>query len=328
MEMESENLNLEEMCDGAVVWNAAAEDRPSLNYVPGRIVDLLGNPIAPADNGQLQFHMSSHEIRSASPGNGWGKTQVSAIEVDWCGFGDHPYPHDMTLDRPRQMVWICQKMQQWELLKKVIHPWWPKYVTETWRGQPFSDYHWPDGSTLTVLSDKTDRTTLAGIEPDLVVADEEFDVRVANEIRMRRRGLTRTRFIFNGTATEGLTWVYSQIYLPWKEYHEKRGITDEREMMRQQLHNYGDQFESLKKVPGIWCWPKGGHYDNPTATIEAWDRQQATTAGYSSVEREVRLHGGYREFSGQPVFNMEMLQKMRSKLAAGESGWFVEEVAA
>lgn len=306
---------------------ARAVARPSTLYKPGRLIDIWGKPVAPEDNGQLQFHMAPHEIRSASPGNGWGKTQISTIEVDWWGHGDHPWPHDMP-ERALQMVWICKKLQQWELLKKVVHPWWPKNVTETWRGQPFNDYRWPNGSTLTVLSDQTDRTTIAGIEPDLVVADEEFDVRIANEIRLRRRGKTRTRFIFNGTATEGLTWVSQQVYMPWKQFHEKLGITDEREMMRRQLHDFGDDFPSLKGVPGIWCWPKGCHADNPTATIQTWERQQATVRHYPKVEREVRLYGGYRDYNGSPVFDQEALALMRADLRAGEPGWYVVKESA
>jgi hypothetical protein len=44
----------------------------------------------------------------------------------------------------------------------------------------------------------------------------------------RRRSNTRTRFVFNDTATQGITWVYQDFYVPWRKYHEARGIPTRR----------------------------------------------------------------------------------------------------
>jgi hypothetical protein len=36
----------------------------------------------------------------------------------------------------------------------------------------------------------------------------------------------------------------------------------------------------------------------------------------------MRLHGGYRDFSGNPVFDLTRLEEMRKHLEPGVSGWF------
>lgn len=297
--------------------------RPSLNYVPGRRLDLDGNPVRIEDNGQWQFHHAPHVIRLAAPGNGWGKTAVIAVEVDWWGHGDHPAPYDVPIGRPRQMIWIAQKHQQWELMRPSVEAWWPESVRHSWVGQPQFRYTWPDKSTLTIITNETDWTTVMGIQPDLVVGDEEINKKLATEMLKRRRGNTRTRFVFNGTAVQGLSWAYRDLYLPWRKFHENRGVTSERDMMAMQLHDYGAIDPELKGVPGIWCWPTGSHADNPTATRQTWAFYKATTMG-SPTEQMVRLYGGFRDFAGQPVFDLEVLESMRPELRAGKSGSFVK----
>jgi hypothetical protein len=138
----------------------------------------------------------------------------------------------------------------------------------------------------------------------------------------RRRGDSLTRYIFNGTSTQGLDWLYRDLYLPWRRFHEDRGITDERAMMRAQVHDYGDIIPELAGTPGIWCWPLGGHYDNPTATVKTWAMMRAQIKGHAA-EVAVRLHGGFREFAGQPVFDLDALERMRKHLAKGRMGRFV-----
>jgi hypothetical protein len=209
-------------------------------------------------------------------------------------------------------------------MKKVIEPWWPRGVVASWRGQPHFDYTWPDGSTLSVITSETHWTTVQGIEPDLVVGDEEIPPQLAREMRMRRRSNSRTRYVFNGTATQGISWVYRELYLPWKKFHEARGVMDEKEMMRAQLHDYGDVDPELAGLPGIWCWPQGGHYDNPTATKQTWAFYQAQLAHFSSAERAVRAHGGFRDFASTPVFDLDALEAMRVHLTEGIDGFFVE----
>ena len=158
---------------------------------------------------------------------------------------------------------------------------------------------------------------MQGFEPDLVLVDEDIPASLWRELLKRRRGNTRTKYAIAATQTQGLTWMYHELYLPWRRVHEKLGILDEREMVRRQLHRFDDP--ALAHVPGIWCLPFGGHRDNPTATKETWAFYLATTTGHPA-ERHVRLYGGFRDFAGQPVFDPEQLEKMRRFLKPGQTG--------
>lgn len=315
-------LTLETIAEVAEQEAELHRARPAMGYWPGRRFDLDGKAIHPLDNGQLQFHQSKHVIRTCAPGNGWGKSAVIAVEVDWWGKGDHPWPHELPVHRPRQMVWVAMKFQQWEMLKKVIHPWWPKSVVNSWHGTNHT-YAWPDGSTLYIITSETSDDTIQGIEPDLVVGDEQIPRALAHEMLARRRADTTTRFVFNGTATQGLGWMYTELYLPWLKFHTDLGLT-EQEAMRQQLHDYGAINPILAGTPGIWCWPKGGHNDNPRATAKTWAMLQASFQHFGEVEREVRLYGGYRDLNTSPVFNLAALERQRENLKVlGVEGWFV-----
>lgn len=291
-------------------------DRPSDAYHPGRRLSIDGNPIDLIDNGQFQFHNAPHAIRQLAPGNGWGKTATVAVEVDWWGHRDHPYLKDIPA-RPRLMVWIAQKHQQWDLMRKKVEAWWPAGVVKSWVGSPRFAYTWPDGSTLSIITAETDWTTVQGIEPDLVIIDESIPVALWREMLKRRRGSTRTKFCISATATQGLDWMYYDVHLPWRKYHEANGITDEREMMRRQLHRWDDP--ALCDLPGIWCWPQGSHRDNPTATAETWAFYLKTTTG-SPAERMVRLYGGFQSFSASPVFDPESVEKMKKFVDQGRKG--------
>lgn len=292
--------------------------RPSEDYHPGRSHDLDGRPVDERDNGQLAFHRSKHVIRHLAPGNGWGKSACLAVEVDWWGHRDHPYqPIPEPTTSKLKLIWCCQKYQQWEMIRGDFEVWWPDPVVASWVGPPHYRYEWPH-ATLHVVTAETDWTTLQGLQPDLIVGDERFPLRLWREFVKRRRGKTRTRFCLGGTQTEGLTWEYHELYRPWLDFHQSRGMT-ERDAMRAQVHEWDDP--DLRGLPGIFCWPSGSHADNPTATRETWAFYKQTTKG-SPAERHVRLYGGFRDFAGDPVFDADALEAMRSQLVAGETGWF------
>lgn len=293
--------------------------RPSLLYRPGRFTDLNGNRIDPLDNWQLQFHKAPHVIRLAAPGNGAGKTAMVGVEVDWWMQGDHPFQTDVPTHRERMCVWLCQKYQQWEMLRAKVEKWW----TPGWsfRQAPHYCYTWEGKGKLFIITSETDWSTVQGIEPDLVALDETPPHALWVEMQKRRRGATKTRYIASATQTEGLTWMYSELYLPWKKYHEARGVTDEAQMMRRQLHRWDDP--ALADVPGIWVCPYGSHRDNPTATAQTWAEQLQHTAG-SEIERQVRLYGGFRDFANSPVFSLENLERMKAGIEAGRTGAIVE----
>lgn len=292
--------------------------RPSLNYRPGRLLDLDGNEIDSRDNGQLQFHMAPHAIRLLTPGNGFGKTGTLAVEAAWWGNGFHPYHQVLPDARPIKMAWCCQKFGQWDMMRADIEAWWPPSVVHSWNGQNHS-YQFPQG-VLHIITAEMDWESLQGIQPHILFSDERFPVALWRELSKRRRGKTRTRFCIAGTQTSGIQWEYHELYRPWLEFHQRRGMT-EAQAMQAQLHRFDDP--DLAELPGIWCWPKGGHYDNPTATRETWAFYRATTRGHPA-EVAVRLHGGFRDFAGQPVFDPESLERMRVSLKPGRVGRFEE----
>lgn len=294
--------------------------RPAEHYRAGRMQNLQSEPIDQRDNGQAQFHRSQHIYRIAAPGNGWGKTAMAAVEVDWWGFGDHQ--HQDIPKRRRTLVWVCQKFQQFEIQKPMIERWWPDSIRNSWHGQDKA-YTWPDGTRMFVITAETDWKTIQGIEPDLITIDEECEAPLWRELQRRRRGAVKTRYVITATATNGLTWTYTDLYIPWRKFHGDCSPRSEAETlaMREQRHRFDDP--ALADTPGIWCWPRGSHADNPTATVESWALYQQMTSG-SPVEREVRLFGGFRQFSGSPVFDLEAVEKQRANIQVGETGQVVE----
>lgn len=312
----STQLNTLTTLEAKAIVERGINSRPSLVYEPGRKLDLEGLPIPLQSNGQYQIHAARHVFRIAAPGNGWGKTTLAAVEVDWWGWGDHPYQRDVIPRRPRVMLWVCQKFQQYEVMRAAIERWWPTSVRLSWNGQHHS-YSWPDGSRLYVFTAESSWQTLQGVEPDLVVVDEESDSALWHELTRRRRGKVETRYLVTATATQGLTWTYRELYLPWLQYHADLGLDEHRAVLTQQHVIAGTQ------TPGIFCWPAGSHRDNPTATKASWAYYLTLPAG-SKAEREVRLYGGYRDFSGQPVFDLDSLERMRVHLRPGRMGRFEE----
>jgi hypothetical protein len=81
-----------------------------------------------------------------------------------------------------------------------------------------------DGSTMTVISNDGDWASIQGMNPDLIVVDEECDEKLWNESKMRRRGDRAIRFVISATATRRKRWMYHQLYVPWVEYHQKARV--------------------------------------------------------------------------------------------------------
>ena len=110
-------------------------------------------------------------------------------------------------------------------------------------------------------------------------------------MKMRRRGMRKTKFVFSATATQGMTWMYRDLYLPWLQHHRRLNLTEE-EATSRQWH------------PRLWVWARGGITSNPGA--DAGDRDWYASQTFNSeAERAVRMNGGFADFSGQPVFDLE-----------------------
>jgi hypothetical protein len=274
-----------------------AEEKPILAYLPHEF-------------GQRQFHQSKHIIRACFPGNGWGKTRAAGSEVAWWLTRSHPY--QKTPATRLIIIWCCETYKQFEILRQQleqecfgpqqtnIHPWGWQF------NQTRNKYSWQNGDQLFLVSGDSSWTHVQGINPDLVVMDEQPPEKMWAEFQARRRGRRKTRYIFAATATQGMTWMYERIYKPWLKYHMRHGI-GENEAIQQQRHPY------------IWCWPRGGINDNPGADIS--DREWYAQMTFSSdAEREVRLFGGFRDFAGQPVFDQAGLEAQRPQIVPGRIG--------
>ncbi len=239
----------------------------------------------------------------------------AAVEVDYWMRDAHPL--QATPKPPIVGLWVAKKYQQFDIHRRKLEQWWEPSVPANFNDSK-KRYTWPNGSALYLISGDSDWESVQGIEPDLVVIDEECPEPIWRELQMRRRAGTKTRYVITATATAGLRWMYRDLYKPWLEFHERRGI-DETAAMLLQKHDFGDTEPALRGVHGIWCWPRGGVADNPVASEE--DLALYRTRQFKSeAERQVRLYGGFRDFSGTPVFNLANLERMRQQLEQGISG--------
>lgn len=269
--------------------SARRAERPSdayREYVPGR---------DPATCYQYHFHRSDHIIRGLALGNGAGKTTSAGVEADW--FLQHNHPYLKIPDWKIQVIWVTLKYGQFELLREQL-----EYTCFT-PGFKWSEsehvYEWPNGSTLTVLSDDGDWTTSQGINPDLVIIDEECDRRWWRELQMRRRGRKKTKYVIAATATKGLRFFYNDVFKPWLDHHAKLGLA-EAEACRVQSH------------PTIWMWAHGGIVDNPVHDESDVKWYHEGVSFGSAAERQVRLGGGFMDLNAAPVFDPEGVKALEA----------------
>lgn len=253
--------------------------------------------------GQRQFHRAPHIVRCMFPGNGFGKTTAAGTELHW--WMTHSHPWQKTPAWPIIAIWVCETYKQFKMLRTQLE-------SQCLGRIPFNKvdhtYTWPDGGMCFLVSGDSSWAHIQGINPDVVFFDEEPPEALWNEMKMRRRGLRKTRYVFAATATKGMTWMYRDLYLPWLAEHANQGL-DEQAAMDNQLH------------PRLWVWARGGIHDNPGADAGDRDWYQSQTFN-SSAERAVRLSGGFADFSGTPVFDLEQLEESKSQLADGEDGMF------
>lgn len=285
----------------AIAEHSLRSRQPSGLYLPGR--EERPEP----DRFQLQFHRSRHTVRCMVLGNGAGKTTVAGVECDW--WVQHNHPYQPTPQRGVQVIWVCQKFQQMDELREQLER---RCFTAGWTwNENKHRYQWPDGSTLAVFSNDGDWSGVQGINPDLVVVDEECDPSLWRELTMRRRGDKKTRFVISATATHGKRWMYHEIYTPWLKHHTDQGLTED-QAMRTQSH------------PDYWVWPKGGLLDNPANGAEDQRWYEVALANASPQERQVRLRGGFVDLNQSPVFDPVALdaieQRMRRERILGTNG--------
>lgn len=257
---------------------------------------------------QLQFHQSTHVIRAMFLGNGSGKTTVAGIEADY--WLQHAHPYQKTPTWNIQVIWVTLKFQQMDLLRTQLEE---SALSPGWRWNDNKHkYVWPNGSQLHVVSNDGDWAGIQGVRADLVIVDEECDVKLWRELTMRRRGMKKTRYVIAATATKGKRWMYRQIFLPWLKFHEAQDLT-----LADAMH--------MQKHPTRWVWPVGGIMDNPVMTDAdlQWYEQELVHA--TPAERQVRLRGGFMDMNAAPVFDHEGVQdieKWARLQAPGQIGVF------
>jgi hypothetical protein len=288
------------------------EEFPDEAYAPSFPGQPLegGRAAGPYAN-QLAFHKATQTIRLLAPGNGWGKTTAAGAEAN--AWAMHHNLWQETPPWPVRMVWFCKAYDQFELIRYQLQE------TVFSRGARWvkDRFVWPDGSTMAIGSagDSTTWRRWQGPAIDLVLFDEQPPRQLWREMRMRRRGKKKTRYVFAMTATEGESWVEEEIYQPWLKFHADRGLDEERALWAQ-------------LDPDTFVWHRGGIVDNPAADDE--DRRWYEAGKWSSEkERQVRLHGGFQRWVGDAIFDeaalaaaLELLPELDKAHGAGRTGFF------
>lgn len=252
----------------------------------------------PHDQGQLQFHQSTHTIRGLFPGNGFGKTTAVGAEChNWC---IHSNRWQKTPPWPVQVVWFCQDFQQFGKLRDQIER---DIIGSTARWRETTDgkfYQYPDGSRWFIASADRSWTFFQGTNPDLIVFDEQPPLKLWREAAMRRRGKRKTRYAVSATATQGISWMADTIWAPWKKLYEDLGLSHETALFEQPHRD-------------IWVWDEGGIEDNPGADEEdvRWYKAQEWS---SEKEKKVRLRGGFEDWTGDSVFDEFSIERMREMI--------------
>lgn len=279
----------QEVADSIETLGTLRKQRPSVFYQPHA-------------HGQLQFHSARHRIRAMFPGNRFGKSFAMANEANWWIQKSHPFQ-----STPRGFVialWLCPQFRQFDLLREgferdVFDAGW------TWNGTD-SFYTWPGKGQLWVIPGDRDAYYIQGINPDLVLCDEEPPLKLWREFQTRMFGrregrIVRTRYVVAATATEGESWMESLMLAPWREHHRALGMNDEQAVAAQQH-------------PDIWCWPYGGIMDNPFASAEDVKHYESIV-WRSEEERQVRLRGGFASINGTYVFDRSGVAWLKGRSA-------------
>ena len=260
--------------------------------------------IEPHPRGQRQVLESDHAYRIVTPGNGWGKTTIMAVDWDMLAQLADPYKPQAMPDHPPTGVWFCMKYQQFEIMRPHLEKVWTR--PSKWREQKHY-YEWPaTGARLFILSDDSDWTSIQGIELDACYFDEHPSRKFWNEMQMRRRGKFKTRFMVAATMTQGETWFVQDVIKPWQDWNRARGRTEA-------------EANQLQDHPTTFMWIHGGIRDNPVMGQEDENHYQSITT-LGEKERQVRLGGGYADFTGEAVFDDEALTLLEKKAQAGRGG--------
>lgn len=284
----------------------------------------------PHDQGQRQFHEAPHRIRALFVGNRFGKSYAGAIESDrWLQRYNRWRPIFTGREKPAQCLWICPEFGQFDQLRPDFEA---HCFTGGWKWNDNKHtYTWPNGATLRVFSADKDWSTIQGINPDLIAVDEDIPVRLWRELRARSAGRRLTHYIIMATSTKGITWMHDEVYVPWRDHHDREGVTLPREQVVAALpflarYSSDDVDWSLATAmirqthQLYWCWVIGGIRDNPHISEQGRQVFEATNWG-SEKEHRVRNMGGFADFTGDGVFDAAAIRILRQRAHEADLAW-------
>lgn len=258
---------------------------------------------------QLQFHKARQEVRALFPGNRFGKSSAAGMEAQWFCTRTHPYRPNPS--EPGDVIWACPSFDQFEgLLPDLRALVWgtkPKW----YKGDHILEFH--GGGRLWAWSRDRAWDVLKGLNPALIVFDEDALAALWNESKARGYGRQETAKIITNTPTEAMgTWMETEVYRPWLEFHRERGYT-EAEANALQLH------------PGLFVITVGGIGDNPSL-VHLVEKFRTTKWEGGDDEWHVRNFGGFRYIGARGVFDsagLKHLMELVRRGGAGERGSMV-----
>jgi phage terminase large subunit-like protein len=211
---------------------------------------------------QEKFHKSNARVRAFFGGNRSGKTRALIQEVVWWATGLHPWkktpkPADIwvvSLDFPSSRD-VVQPM-----IRKILGSGYLKSWRETDKIIELTN-----GSTISFKSVDSGWEKFQGTEKHLIAFDEEPSHMVYQECVMRVVS-TKGDIIIAMTPLHGMTWIYDEIYEPWK-----MGVQKDAECFVARTR------------------------DNPYVDVK---EIQKIERSFYDEEREARLEGSFVEFAG------------------------------
>lgn len=197
-----------------------------LEFISGLASGLRSAATRPNVNGyrpherQQMFHSSAARKRLFTGGNRSGKTVGGAVECVWWLMGKHPF-----LQTPRPPVRgraisvdLLHGVEQ--IVKPEIARWLPPsaLIDGSWDSsydRELKKLTLLNGSTLEFMSYEQDVEKFAGTSRHFIWFDEEPPRELYEENTMRLID-TQGSLWFTMTPTEGMTWVYDEIYMAAK----------------------------------------------------------------------------------------------------------------
>lgn len=202
-------LNLGDML-GKVVEQLGDSKTSSFSYVP--------------HEKQYEFHCSTQDEKLFIGGNRSGKTVANILECIWRLTKTHPYRPELNeIEGEIRGRLVCVSFV--DGLQKIILPlfkkWMPrKFLIDRSWDKSYNNYlrtlTLADGSFIEFMSYDQELEKFAGTSRHFCSFDEEPPKTVWEECLLRLVDTDGDWWI-SMTPVEGLTWVYEEIYYPWKQ---------------------------------------------------------------------------------------------------------------